>query len=61
MQLTDNTDCNGNVGCEIAETEVEGMSTRDQNDEHFLTSTQAEASAGPPASAGVGGSAAASK
>lgn len=26
MQLTDNNDCNGNVGCEIAETEVEGMS-----------------------------------
>jgi hypothetical protein len=24
MQLTDNTDCNGNVGCEIAQTEVEG-------------------------------------
>jgi hypothetical protein len=28
MQLTDNTDCNGNVGCEIAQTEVEGMSFR---------------------------------
>ncbi|KAK3055385.1 hypothetical protein LTR09_003939 [Extremus antarcticus] len=26
MQLTDNNDCNGNVGCEIAETEVEGRS-----------------------------------
>jgi hypothetical protein len=28
MQLTDNTDCNGNVGCEIAQTEVEGTSIR---------------------------------
>jgi hypothetical protein len=38
MQLTDNTDCNGNVGCEIAETEVEGMFTNDSVEKHPLTS-----------------------
>jgi hypothetical protein len=43
MQLTDNTDCNGNVGCEIAETEVEGTFLEHQIEKHPLTSVQAEA------------------
>jgi len=65
MQLTDNTDCNGNVGCEIAQTEVEGndpfspqgkVNTGNALIDRYKT--QAEASAGPPASAAVAGSAA---
>lgn len=61
IQLTDNTDCNGNVGCEIAETEVEGMYTQHSNKKLPLTIIQEEASAGLPGSAAVAGSAAASR
>lgn len=55
IQLTSNTDCNGNVGCEIARTEVEGTSANQEflsthNGIQALTLlNQARASAGPPA------------